>query len=89
MTCRMLLQTNVVVVIVELLSVCQTKHELLLYYIDFFILQYINIIVVYYFILHLTFILLLIYNLSKGRNGKVKLERSRLWQLVNYWRKAC
>ena len=77
------MKTNAVVIIVELLSLYQTKHELLLYYIDFLILQYINIIVVYSFILHLTFILLLIYNLSKGRNGKVKLERSRLWQLEN------
>ena len=43
----------------------------------------------YYIILHLTFILLLIYNLFKGNNGKVKLERSRLWQLDNSRRKAC
>ena len=38
--------------------------------------------------LHLTFILLLIYNLFKSRNGKVKLQRSRLWQLDNSWRKV-
>ena len=37
--------------------------------------------------LHLTFILLLIYNIFKGSNGKVKLERSRLWQLDNSRRK--
>ena len=30
--------------------------------------------------LHLAFILLLIYNLFKDSNCKVKLERSRLWQ---------
>ena len=46
-------------------------------------------IILYYIILHLTFNLLLIYNLFKGSNGKVKLERSRLWQLDNSWRKAC
>ena len=40
-------------------------------------------------ILHLTFILLLIYNLFKGSNGKVKLKRPRLWQLDNSKRKAC
>ena len=34
-----------------------------------------------------TFILLPIYNLFKGSNGKVKLERSRLLQLDNSWRK--
>ena len=39
--------------------------------------------------LHLTFILLLICNLFKGSNGKIKLERSRLWQLDNSRRKAC
>ena len=39
--------------------------------------------------LHLTFILLLTYNLFKGSNGKVKLERSRRWQLGNSRRKAC
>ena len=38
-------------------------------------------------ILHLTFILLLIYNLFKGSNGMVKLERSRLCQLDNSRRK--
>ena len=36
----------------------------------------------------MTFILLLIYNLFKGSNGKVKLERSRLWQLNNSRRKV-
>ena len=39
--------------------------------------------------LRLTFILLLIYNLFKGSNGKVKLEGCRLWKLDNSWRKAC
>ena len=43
----------------------------------------------YYIILNLTFILLLIYNLFKGSNGKVKLERSKPWQLDNSRRKAC
>ena len=43
----------------------------------------------YITLLHLTFILLLIYNLFKGSNGKVKLERSRLWQLDKSRRKAC
>ena len=38
--------------------------------------------------LHLTFILLLIYNVFKVSNLKVKLERSGLWQLDNSWRKA-
>ena len=32
----------------------------------------------YYIILHLTFILVLIDNLFKGSNGKVKLDTSRL-----------
>ena len=50
-----------------------------------FILHYITSL--YYIILHLTFILLLIYNSFKGSNDKVKLERSR--QLDNYWRKTC
>ena len=35
-------------------------------------------IALYYIILHLTFILLLIYNFFKDNNGKVKLDRSRL-----------
>ena len=42
-------------------------------------------VILYYIILRLTFI----YNLFKGSNGKVKLKRSRLWQLDNSWRKAC
>ena len=46
-------------------------------------------IILYYIILHLAFISLLIYNFSKGSNGKVELERSRLWQLDNSWRKPC
>ena len=37
--------------------------------------------------LYLKFILLLVYNLFKGSNGKVKLESSRLWQLDNSRRK--
>ena len=45
-------------------------------------------IILYYTILHLTFNLLLIYNLFKGSNGKVKLEMSRLWQLDNSRSKA-
>ena len=36
------------------------------------------IILLYYIILHFTYILLLIFNLFKGSNGNVKLERSRL-----------
>ena len=43
----------------------------------------------YYILLHLTFLLLLIYNLFKSSNGKVKLERSRLWQLDNSRKKSC
>ena len=40
--------------------------------------------------MHLTFILLLIYNMFKVINDKVKLERSRMWQLDNSCkRKAC
>ena len=39
--------------------------------------------------LYLTFILQLTYNLFKDSNDKVKLERSRLWQLDISWRKAC
>ena len=46
-------------------------------------------IILYYIISHLTFNLLLIHNLFQGNNGKVKLERSRLWQLDNSRRKAC
>ena len=38
--------------------------------------------------LHLTFILLLNNNLFNASNGKVKLERSRLWQLDNSRRKV-
>ena len=34
-------------------------------------------------------ILLLIQNLLRDNNGKVKLERSRLWQLDNSRIKAC
>ena len=61
---------------------------------NYIILKFINItlyyfIILYYIIFYLTFILLLIYNLFKGNNGKVKLERSRLWQLDNSRRKAC
>ena len=54
---------------------------------DYIILLY--YIILHYIILHLTFVLLLIYNSFKGNNGKVKLERSRLWQLDNTRRKAC
>ena len=46
-------------------------------------------ILIYYVILHLAFILLLIYNLFKDSSGKVQLERSRLWQLDNSWKKPC
>ena len=50
------------------------------------------IILLYHIILHyiisdLTFILVLLYDLFKGNNGKVKLERSR--QLDTFIRKAC
>ena len=38
--------------------------------------------------MHLTFILLLIYNLFKGNNRKIKLQRSRLWQLERLVREA-
>ena len=59
---------------------------------DLFILHYIIIlyyIVLYYIILHiLRFFLPLIYKLFKGSNGRVKLERSRQWQLDNSWGKA-
>ena len=44
----------------------------------------------YYIILyyvHIIFISILIDNLFKDSNGKVKLERSRLWLLDNSWRK--
>ena len=66
--------------------------NIILYYITlcYIILYYI---MPYYIILHyilqLTSILLLIYNLFKDSNGKVKLERPRLWQLDNSWRKCC
>ena len=61
---------------------------------NYIILKFINItlycfIILYYIIFHLTFILLFIYNLFKGNNGNVKLERSRLWQLDNSRKKAC
>ena len=42
-----------------------------------------RITLLYYIILHLALILLIIYNILQGRNDKVKLERSRLWQLDN------
>ena len=42
-----------------------------------------HITLLYYIILHLALILLIIYNILQGRNDKVKLERSRLWQLDN------
>ena len=29
------------------------------------------------------------YNSFKGSKGKVKLERSRLWQLLNSWGDTC
>ena len=41
-----------------------------------------------YVILNLKFILLLIYNLVKGSNSKIKLVRSRLWQLEVLVREA-
>ena len=46
-------------------------------------------IIFYYIILHLTYILLLIYKLFKGSHGKVNLERSRLWQLDSSRKKTC
>ena len=65
-------------------------------YVSMYVSMYVYIILLYILhtilhcdILHLTLILLLIYNLFKGGKGKVKLERSRLWQLDNSWRKAC
>ena len=61
-----------------------------MYYIKFINITLYNLLYyirLYYIILHLTFILPLIYNLFKGRNGTVKLERSRLWQLDNSRRK--
>ena len=66
-----------------------TFHHIILLY--FIILYYITLyyIILHYIILHLTFILLLIYNLFKGSNGKVKLERSRLWKLDNSRREPC
>ena len=33
--------------------------------------------------------LILIYNIYKASNGKVKLETSRLWQLDHSWGKPC
>ena len=57
--------------------------------IHYIILLYILHTILYCDILHLTLILLFIYNLFKGGKGKVKLERSRLWQLDNSWRKTC
>ena len=65
------------------------KHELQLYCIKFIYITLYYIIISYCVILHLTFILLLIYNLLKGKSGKGKFERSRPWQLDNSWRKAC
>ena len=61
---------------------------------NYIILKFMNItlyyfIILHYIMLHLTFILLFIYDLFKGNNGKIKLERSRLWQLDNSRRKAC
>ena len=55
---------------------CIALHYIILYYI-----------ILYYITSYI--ILLLIYNLFKGSNGKVKLERSRLWQLDNSIRKTC
>ena len=75
-------------------DLCLTKHELQLYYIKFIciILCYIILycIILCYIILyyvHIIFISILIDNLFKDSNGKVKLERSRLWLLDNSWRK--
>ena len=63
---------------------CRIAQSLLnnsqLYYIKFIYITLCYIIILDYTILHLTFILLLIYNLFKGSNGKIQLERSRLWQ---------
>ena len=57
------------------------------------ILKFIDItlyyfLILYYIIFYLTFILRLIYNLFKGKNGKLKLERSILLQVDNSRRKA-
>ena len=43
----------------------------------------------HYIIRNLTFILPVICNLLKSNNGKVKLEKSRLWQLDNSIREDC
>ena len=75
------------VIIVEYLIF--VKQSMNRNYIKFIYITLYFIIILYYIILHLPFILLLIYNLSKGSNGKVKLEMSRLWQLDNSWRKTC
>ena len=64
-------------------SIYITLYYIILYYI---ILYYI---LLYFIIFYCTFILLLIYNLIKGSNGKVSWKRSRLWQLDNSGRKVC
>ena len=84
---------NGLVIIVELLSLCLAKDELQLYYIKFIHITLYYIIILYYIISYYItsyIYLLLIYNLHKGRNNKVKLEKSirQLWQLENSWRKA-
>ena len=58
----------------------------LYYYIIYYIILY--YIVFFYIILHILHFFPLIYKLFKGTNDKVKLERSRQWQLDNYWGKA-
>ena len=43
----------------------------------------------HYIIRNLTFILPVVCNLLKSNNGKVKLEKARLWQLDNSSREDC
>ena len=78
------MQTNVVVIVAELPSLKQSMNYNCII-LNLFILRYIILLyyIMLYYIFHLTFILLLIYNLFKGSNSNVKQKSSKLRQRDN------
>ena len=78
------MQTNVVVIVAKLPSLKQSMNYNCII-LNLFILHYIILLyyIMLYYIFHLTFILLLIYNLFKGSNSNVKQKSSKLWQRDN------
>ena len=84
---------NVVVIVLELPSLSETKHESQLYYIKFIYITLYYIIILFRnitsYINFTTYLQFILFTYLQGNNGKLKLELSRLWQLDNSSRIAC